>query len=40
MSEEELLDFIDWYRVMHEDVSKMTSDEVKNMYYYFLNNKL
>lgn len=40
MNEIELLDFIDWYNVMHEDVKNMTSEEIKNMYYYYLNNKL
>lgn len=40
MNEIDLLDFIDWYNVMHEDVNSKTSEEVKNMYYYYLNNKL
>jgi hypothetical protein len=40
MNEIDLVDFIDWYNVMHEDVNSKTSEEVKNMYYYYLNNKL
>jgi hypothetical protein len=40
MNEIDLVDFIDWYNVMHEDVKSKTSEEVKNMYYYYLNNKL
>jgi hypothetical protein len=40
MNEIDLVDFIDWYNVMHEDLKSKTSEEVKNMYYYYLNNKL
>ena len=40
MDEIELLDFIDWYNVMHEDIKKRSPEEIKNMYYYYLNNKL
>jgi len=40
MNEIDLVDFIDWYNVMHEDVNSKTSEEIKNMYYYYLNNKL
>jgi hypothetical protein len=38
--EDELLDFIDWYNVMYEDVSGKSSKEIVNMYMYFLNNKI
>lgn len=40
MSDTELLDFIDWYRVVEETLYDMTSEQVKNMYLYYLNNKL
>ena len=40
MNEIDLVDFIDWYNVMHEDLKSKTSEEVKKMYYYYLNNKL
>lgn len=38
--EDELLDFIDWYNVMYEDVEGKSSREIVNMYMYFLNNKI
>jgi hypothetical protein len=40
MNDIELLEFIDWYNVMHEELRHMNSDEIKNMYFYYLNNKL
>jgi len=38
--EGELLDFIDWYNVMYEDLKGKTSQEIVNMYLYFKTNKL
>ena len=38
--EDQLLDFIDWYNAMYEDVEGKTSKEIVNMYMYFLNNKI
>jgi len=38
--EDDLLDFIDWYNVMYEDIEGRTSKEIVNMYMYFLNNKI
>tara|TARA_S200002703_G_scaffold157782_1_gene166557 strand:- start:2289 stop:2408 length:120 start_codon:yes stop_codon:yes gene_type:complete len=38
--EDELLDFIDWYNVMYEDLEGKTSREIVNMYMYFLKNKI
>lgn len=38
--EDELLDFIDWYNAMYEDLEGKTSMEIVNMYMYFLNNKI
>lgn len=38
--EDQLLDFIDWYNAMYEDVEGKTSREIVNMYMYFLNNKI
>lgn len=38
--EEELLDFLDWYNAMYDDIEGKTSREIVNMYMYFLNNKI
>jgi len=38
--EGELLDFIDWYNIMYEDVRGLQSEEIVNMYLYYKNNKL
>ena len=38
--EDELLDFIDWYNAMYEDLEGKSSKEIVNMYMYFLNNKI
>lgn len=38
--EDDLLDFIDWYNIMYEDIEGRTSKEIVNMYMYFLNNKI
>jgi len=38
--EDELLDFLDWYNAMFEDLEGRTSREIVNMYMYFLNNKI
>ena len=38
--EDELLDFIDWYNAMYEDLEGNTSREIVNMYMYFLKNKI
>lgn len=38
--EDQLLDFIDWYNAMYEDLEGKTSREIINMYMYFLNNKI
>jgi hypothetical protein len=38
--EDQLLDFIDWYNAMYEDLEGKTSREIVNMYMYFLNNKI
>ena len=40
MNEIDLVDFMDWYNVMYEDLKGKTSEEITNMYYYYLNNKL
>ena len=40
MMEDDLLDFIDWYNVMNEDLEGKSSGEIVNMYMYFLNNKI
>jgi len=38
--EDELLDFLDWYNAMFEELEGRTSREIVNMYMYFLNNKI
>tara|TARA_B100001093_G_scaffold519578_1_gene609242 strand:+ start:476 stop:595 length:120 start_codon:yes stop_codon:yes gene_type:complete len=38
--EDDLLDFIDWYNAMNEDLEGKSSREIVNMYMYFLNNKI
>ena len=38
--EDQLLDYIDWYNAMYEDLEGKTSREIVNMYMYFLNNKI
>lgn len=38
--EDQLLDFIDWYNAMYEDLEGKTSREIVNMYMYFLNDKI
>lgn len=38
--EDDLLDFIDWYNAMSEDLEGKSSREIVNMYMYFLNNKI
>lgn len=38
--EDQLLDFIDWYNTMYEEIEGKSSKEIVNMYMYFLNNKI
>jgi hypothetical protein len=38
--EDELLDFVDWFNAMYEDLEGKSSHEIVNMYMYFLNNKI
>ena len=38
--EGELIDFLDWYNAMRDDVEGKTSTEIINMYMYFSNNKI
>jgi len=38
--EDELLDFVDWFNAMYEDIEGKSSNEIVNMYMYFLNNKI
>jgi|9_EtaG_2_1085328.scaffolds.fasta_scaffold21612_3 hypothetical protein len=38
--EGELLDFLEWYNAMSEDIEGMSSQEIINMYMYFKNNKI
>lgn len=38
--EGELLDFLEWYNAMSDDVEGISTHEIVNMYMYFLNNKI
>ena len=38
--EGELLDFLEWYNVMSDELGGKSTQEIVNMYMYFLNNKI
>lgn len=38
--EDELLDFIDWYNIMNEEIEGKSNREIVNMYMYFKKNKI